>query len=162
MPSWSAEHELILQRLLATSPAVASIPDNDGKLPWHHAADRKHINVLRLLLPYGPAAALLRWFATGGAALRPLFADFVALHAPLTAEEWALVAQPGAGLGRELPAALEQSTAQAAQLVRRLSLADAWRLRTAALALHRAQVRGTIPPLPGLVVWPIVSRVLQP
>jgi len=65
----------------------------------------------------------------------------VAVHWPLTAAQWQQVPAPCPGLGGALPAVLARSEAEAALLVPRLPPADAARLRTFALALHRAQRR---------------------
>ena len=97
----------------------------------------------------------------GSAAALPLFAVFVIMRPPLTEEEWALLPAPCPGLGRALPAALAHSPAQARQVVQRLPAEDVARLRTAALALQRAQKR---PPgldcsvmLPSELVWRILA-----
>ncbi|KAI7839941.1 hypothetical protein COHA_006335 [Chlorella ohadii] len=68
----------------------------------------------------------------------PLFSE-VAAHWPLTAAQWQHVPAPCPGLGRALPAVLARSEAEAALLVARLPAVDSQRLRTFALALHRAQ-----------------------
>ena len=68
---------------------------------------------------------------------RPLFPD-VPAHRPLTAAQWALIPAPCPGLAKALPATLQRSEAEAALLVAHLPAADSARLRTFALALHRA------------------------
>ena len=89
----------------------------------------------------------------------PLFVDVAAGH-PLTADEWQLVPSSCPGLATALPAVLERSPAEVALLVARLPEPQRRRLRTAALALHRAQVvAGAALPQP--LVWRILATGLS-
>lgn len=85
----------------------------------------------------------------------PLYPVLVARR-PLTVAQWAAVPPPCLGLGAALPAVLQRSEAEAAQLVRHLPTADQRRLRTLALCLGAAAWRGLVPPLP----TPIVHQLL--
>ena len=90
---------------------------------------------------------------------RPLLVDVATRHS-LTPADWQLVPSPCAGLATALPAVLERSTAEAALLVAHLPEREQCHLRTAALALHRAQaVAGAALPQP--LVWRILTLALS-
>jgi hypothetical protein len=107
------------------------------------------------LRPAEPVPCLAALLVAGSAALA-LISDFAAVRLPLTSEEWAALPIACPGLGRALPAAIGHSAEQAKQLVQHLPPADAQRLRTAALSLHRAQ-KELQRPLP----VPVVSNILS-
>ncbi|EFN59561.1 expressed protein [Chlorella variabilis] len=113
------------------------------------------LDAARCLLAAGPALPILSSLAAAGPAALPLYADFVIARLPLSGQDWALVPAPCPGLCGVLPAALAHSPEQARQLVRHLPPPYVQRLRTAALALHRAQKElGTSlpPPIVGLIL----------
>ena len=94
-----------------------------------------------------------------------LLPAFIADRLPLTDAQWALIPiAPLPGLCRILPAALACSVDQAGQLVRRLPLADAQRLRTAALCLaarpHLSEHSSEPLHLPAVAVSHILSLLL--
>ncbi|KAL4855970.1 Ankyrin-1 [Chlorella vulgaris] len=130
------------QLLVDRAPEAAAAIDSEGRLLLHAALVSRFgpldLGTARFLLAFGSATAVLAALHSTPAAL-PLFADFVIARPSLTSEEWAAVPTPCSGLGRALPAVLARSTDQARQLVQHLPPADAQRLRTAALSLHRAQ-----------------------
>lgn len=94
---------------------------------------------------------LQSWLPTQYAAL--------ATHLPLTPQQWQRLPTPCPGLGRALPAVLARSEAEAAVLVAHLPPADAARLRTAALSLHRLQ-RGLQLELPAHLVGRMLALLL--
>lgn len=98
------------------------------------------LDAARVLLAVAPPNVSLPLLAQHGDLVLPLFSE-LAVHWPLTAAQWQQVPAPCPGLGGALPAVLARSEAEAALLVPRLPPADAARLRTFALALHRAQRR---------------------
>ena len=121
-------------------------------------ADR--MAVARYLLDEAPIEAddtgtVLTALRDAGEWAVPLYPLLVA-RLPLTAEQWARAPSPCAGLGAALPAVLQRSEAEAAQLVRHLPAADQQHLRALALCLGAAARRGLLPPLP----TPIVHRLL--
>lgn len=97
------------------------------------------LDAARVLLAVAPPNVSLPLLAQHGDLVLPLFSE-VAVHWPLTAQ-WQQVPAPCPGLGGALPAVLARSEVEAALLVPRLPPADDARLRTFALALHRAQRR---------------------
>jgi hypothetical protein len=135
-------HTATCRLLLERAPEAASVVDKEGITPLQAALDPEegpsHLDTARCLLAFGPASAVLAALHSTPAAL-PLFADFVIARPLLTSEEWAAMPTLCPGLGCALPAVLARSTDQARHLVQHLPPADAQRLRTAALSLHRAQ-----------------------
>lgn len=127
----AAGHVEAARRLAAAAPGAAASTDADGLTPLELALSGRHISTARCLLDAGPAATALRTLAEAGEAALPLFADLVAARPALTAEEWALVPAPCPGLGRALPAVLERSPEQAAQLVAHLPADEVQALRAA-------------------------------
>ncbi|KAI3434659.1 hypothetical protein D9Q98_002723 [Chlorella vulgaris] len=148
-------HTATCRLLLDWAPTAATTAGDHGQLPLHLAAMNGHTAVCQLLLDAALNTATaaddrrflpLHYAAQQGhtatcqlPAALPLFADFVIARPSLTSEEWAAVPTPCPGLCKALPAVLARSTDQARQLVQHLPSADAQRLRTAALSLHRAQ-----------------------
>jgi hypothetical protein len=74
----------------------------------------------------------------------------------MTSKEWAAVPTPCPGIGQALQLVLAHPAEQARRLVRHLPPADAQRLRTAALSLHRAQQQLHVF-LPCPTVWDILA-----
>jgi len=70
----------------------------------------------------------------------PALADLVSRLMPLAPEQWAMVPGPCEGFGRLLPVALAVGDSQVLEVMARLPPADASRLRTLALCLHRTQI----------------------
>lgn len=147
-------HVAALECLLEAAPASAAVLAR-GRSALGKALRRllqynkpECEGTVRTLAAFGPAEAALTTLAAAGAPAHYLIADCVAAHLPLSEQAWQLVPAACPGLGRALPAALEASAAQAAQLVRRLPPVDAVRLRTFALCLARAQrtTRVALPP----------------
>lgn len=91
-----------------------------------------------ILARVGPVAPVQAALAAAGGVARPAYAGLVAGHV-LTAEQWAHVPTPCAGLGAALPEVLQRSEPEAALLVAHLSAAERARLQAAALCLARAQ-----------------------
>jgi ankyrin repeat protein len=148
------------QVLLEAAPAAALVADAEGRMPLQLALrtgkQAPHLDAARCLLAAGPATTVLALLSAAGPPALALFADFVIARPPLSGEEWALVPAPCPGLGRALPAALPHSPEQARQLVLHLPPPDVQRLRTSALALHRAHKRWRCS-LPMAVVWRILA-----
>lgn len=110
-----------------------------------------------LAAPGQSASTLLQSLALakGRSLACQLYADVVATHA-CHLGDWQLVPLACPGLPAALPAVLQRSEWEAAQLTRRLPAAEAERLRVAALALNRAQERAGLP-LPQPLVWRILA-----
>lgn len=135
--AFAAKPEAAVKLLLDACPAAALVPNDEGQLPLDCALCRyeqspEHLSIARLLLPVSGPVVSLGALKSAHAEAQPLYADLAALFA-LSAAEWERVPAPCTGLGRALPAVLERSDAEARQLVRRLSLVEQQRLRTAAL-----------------------------
>lgn len=156
-------HRRSVELLLATVPAAAAVREEYGHTPLQLAlliAEPRPAcaAAARCLAAAGPAEEALECLLDSEApddVVMPLFADCMLAHLPLTAQAWGLVPQGCPGLGRALPAALELSTAQAEQVVRRMLPGDALRLRTFALCLARLQRRARLwlpPPLTGRIL----------
>ena len=143
----------IVRLLLDAAPAAASFRANlQSFLPLEEAIDqaatyRDHhlhafathfLQVARLLLRATPPDDALAALAVNGELTLPLFADLAACR-PLSPEQWQRMPVPCPGLGAALPAVLARSEAEAGLLVQRLPAEEQHRLRTAALALGRAQ-----------------------
>ena len=172
-----------VQLLLAAAPETASaemlgpMQMFGGRTPLMAAIYESHMDVAALLVAAMPTDAALSslqhmtflsvsLFSSGTdpAIIRPLFADVVASHAPLTDAQWAHIPSSCQGLSRALPAALACSADQARQVVRRLPPEDTQRLRTAALCLHRLQLRsqeGEPVPLPPAIQQRILTLLFQ-
>ena len=116
-------------------------------------------SIARLLMaaPGQQPARLLQSLRTQVAA-RPLYAE-VASRYPLSPADWQLVPSPCPGLAAALPAVLARSAAEASLLVACLPETERNRLRTAALALHRAQTVARLS-LPQPLVWRILAAVM--
>lgn len=152
--------------LMLTQPSRGSC----GKTPLMEALtdlqrDADRLAVARYLLKAAPIAArdtgsLLAILRQGGERALPLYPLLVA-RLPLTAAQWAGVPSPCPILGVVLPAVLQRSEAEAAQLVRCLPPADQQRLRTLTLCLAAAARRGLLPPLPADVVRLSLVTVVQ-
>lgn len=132
--------------LLAAHPAAALAQDGEGRTPLQVAIRHHRFEAASVLFPASGmsaaqvldrCAALPNYLQSW---LPPLFAALAA-HLPLTPQQWQRLPTPCAGLGCALPAVLARSEAEAALLVAHLPPADAERLRTAALSLHRLQRR---------------------
>ena len=155
-------HAMVVQLLLTAAPetvCIATANDStalDCSLEGLGQGTAGCEAAARCLAAAAPAHAALTALAAAGAPARPLIADCVAAHLPSTDAEWQLVPAACPGLGRALPAALERSAAQAAQVVQHLPAADKQRLRTATLCLLRAQ-RATCVALPGEVARRVVA-----
>ncbi len=110
-----------------------------------------------LAAPGQSASALLQSLALakGSSLARRLYAEVVASHA-CNLGDWHLVPLACPGLAAALPAVLQRSEWEAAQLARRLPAEDTQRLQLAALALNRAQARAGLP-LPQPLVWRILT-----
>ncbi len=104
-----------------------------------------------------PSRLLLSLTSTGPTSL-PLYPD-VATGYPLTTADWSMVPSPCPGLAAALPYVLVRSAAEAALLVAHLPTAERCRLRTAAVALHRAQAVKRVA-LPQPLVWRILTASL--
>ena len=147
---WWRRSEAAVRLLLAANPAAALVKDSDGRLPLHLALLYRgwppYINegAARALLPASGLSAaqgldlLAAVPAQAQPLVQPLYADLAA-HMPLTVRQWLRVPSSCRGLGSALPAVLARSEVEAALLLAHLSPADAERLRTAALSLHRVQ-----------------------
>lgn len=83
----------------------------------------------------------------------------VASRYPLTPADWQLIPSPCPALAAVLPTVLRRSEAEAALLVARLPDIKRRRLRTAALALHRAQAEAGVA-LPQPLIWRILASSL--
>jgi ankyrin repeat protein len=153
-------HTATCQLLVDRAPEAASFTQWQGRTPLQLALNPIRgpplFDTARCLLAFGPATSVLTALLSRPAAL-PLFADFVIARPTLTSEEWAAVPTPCPGLCKALPAVLARSTDQARHLVQHLPPADAQRLRTAALSLHRAQTAVHVTALPASVVWSILA-----
>ncbi|KAL4425174.1 hypothetical protein ABPG75_009190 [Micractinium tetrahymenae] len=153
-----------MRLLLAGHPEAAIVEDGIGRIPLSHELPRhSNMSAAKCLLEEGApppadkalallAKALIPLGTANSMAVQPLYAALVARQ-PLTAEQWAQVPSPCAGLGAALPAVLERSTAEAALLVQHLCAEERARLRAAAICL--SQGRG-LPALP----TPLLLRVL--
>lgn len=177
----------VVRLLLEAAPVAALLCDSSGQLPlevslaeaassWHESRDdswapqamrgwaanaARHIEVARLLLPTGGAAAqdaALAALARAAPALAqmvpvaaPMWAD-VAARWRLTPQQWQQVPAPCPGLASALQAVLRRGEDEAACLVRCLTEADRARLRAAACALARVD-----PPLPAPAVRAVLS-----
>ena len=146
----------VVQMLVSHAPAAATAADGQGRLPLQLAVAGGHAAAIRCLLAAGPFASAVTALRQAGGAAQPLFADLVAAHLPLSCRQWSLLPSPCLGLAGVLPAALARSPLQAAQVVARLPLGDAARMRTFALALARALRQRRIF-LPQPLVWLILS-----
>lgn len=143
---WAARggNEAVVRLLLAANPAAALVPENQGRLPLRLALRYRRFDAARALLPASGlgAAQLLNLLAAAPAHSQPqlhlLYTELAALM-PLTPEQWQRVPVPCPSLGHALRAVLARSQAEAALLLAHLPPADARRLWTAALSLHRAQ-----------------------
>ena len=156
-------HAGMVELLLQAAPGSATARDSEGDTPliWALTGWPGCTAAARRLAAAMPAHAALAALATAGTLALPLLADCVAAHLPLSDAQWALVPAPCPGLGRALPAALECSAAQAAQVARRLPAADARRLRTFALCLARVQRRTRVA-LPAEVAGRLVALFASP
>lgn len=158
-------NEDMVQLLLEAAPTSAAV-EAEGHIsaldlccqahPWHD----HHCRTARLLIaaPGQQPGRLLQSLNSGLPVSMPLFAD-VATRCPLSPANWLLVPFPCPGLTAALPAVLQRSTVEAALLVPRLPLAERRRLRTAAIALHRAQQRSQAW-LPQPLAWRILAACL--
>lgn len=117
-------------KLTARKMATAAYPLREAPLEAQDAG-----LVLAALLQTGNVAA-------------PLY-HLLARRLALTSEQWAAVPSPCLGLGAALPAVLQRSEAEAAQLVRHLPAAHRQQVRSLALCLGAAVRRGLLPSLPG-------------
>lgn len=132
-----------VQALLEAAPGSASARDRLRRSPLHLAIalHRSWPHMARALLAASPLPAVLTSLLAAGAAALPLFADLAMLRPEFGMDEWRRVPAPCPGLGRALPAVLDRSHDQAAQLVAHLLPEDRLRLRTYALCLARVQRR---------------------
>ena len=128
--------EAALSVAAAAAARQAEQPDADNELQFKHPS--AYLDAARPILAALPPDTSLPSLSVLDAPFIPLFPD-VAAHWQLTAAQWALIPSPCPGLGKALPATLQRSEAEAALLVAHLPPADSARLRTFALALHRAQ-----------------------
>lgn len=154
-------HPGVVSKLLQAAPEAAAVRAVEGGTSLELALQVAHVSprfaeVARHLAAAGPANTALRALAAAGAPTLELFAGAVKAHLPLDAAQWALVPARCPGLGRALPAALDCSTHQAAQLVQRLPAGDAQRVRTSALCLVRAQ-RQSCTPLPQAIAGRLIA-----
>ncbi|KAI7839785.1 hypothetical protein COHA_006585 [Chlorella ohadii] len=131
---------------------LATAADDAGCLPLHWAARYCQAEAAGLLLEAAPRSLAL---AKGSSLARRLYAEVVASHA-CNLGDWHLVPLACPGLAAALPAVLQRSEWEAAQLARRLPAEDTQRLQLAALALNRAQARAGLP-LPQPLVWRILT-----
>ena len=159
-------HATMVQVLLEAAPSSAAAEDQHGWTPldvccmtseqW--TCDRDSIARLFIAAPDQQPARMLQSLRKGLPATLPLFAD-VASRYPLSLADWQLVPSPCPGLAAALPAVLDRSAAEAAQLVARLPEAEWLRLRTAALSLHRAQAVAGLS-LPQPLLWRILAAAM--
>ena len=153
-------HATVVQLLLEAAPSSAAAEDGRGCTPLDaccmgpRACHRDSIARLLIAAPGQQPAHLLQSLNQALPASLPLVAD-VASRYPLSLADWQLVPSPCPGLATALPAVLARSAAEAALLAARLTEPEHCRLRTAALALHRAQT------VAGLALpQPLVQRIL--
>ncbi|PRW58720.1 ankyrin repeat-containing protein [Chlorella sorokiniana] len=137
--------------LMAAAPEAITAPGRTGLTPielalgnntLQHTTGAQRQAAARLLLAAAPAADLLPALQRAGRERGwALIPNAVALHLPLSDDEWDLVPYNLPGLGAALPAALAHSREQTRQLMRHLPRSDLFRLRIGALCLGRAQRR---------------------
>lgn len=135
--------------LLQAAPQTALTSTRTGLTPVEVALEYGSVDAARCLLELGllpPAGELLFLLHRGQQLMQPTEAHAaLALYPPLVARlplssaEWQRVPAPCPGLGVALPAVLQRSADEAAQLVRHMPPADRERLRTAAPCVARAQ-----------------------
>ena len=136
--------EAAIQALLAAG-SDPQAKDNESRTPLYWALHQQHsparVQAAALLATAGPTQAVLEELCSADTEIAwELLPPSIASRLPLTKAQWELIpAYPIPGLGRILPAALASSVAQAGQVVQRLSLPDAQRLRTFVLCLARRQ-----------------------
>ena len=156
-------HAGILRLLVQADPSVALLEAGAGVTPLAAAVVSGHVEAASFLLeeaplPRGSPAGVLGAFA--GAAsddMRRLIPVLVS-RLPLTQREWQVVPTPCAGLLAALPAVLQRSTAEAAELVSRLPPVGSTRLRCFALCLARLQCRHGVS-LPAPLAWRLPAAV---
>lgn len=155
--------------LLAAAPQVALQADSRGLLPFDRSLQRlstapagpdrrRALESARSLLPAHDAPYLLtalRRPTVNADRVERLFADLAERH-PLTAEQYAQVPMPCAGLASALAAVLIRSEAEAALLARHLTPATRQRLRRRVLAT--ALMLGRLATPDGLPLPPDVRR----
>ena len=151
--AWGA-HPTVVRLLLQAAPEVALRPDNEGQHPINEAVRRlawattveqlsRALEAVRCLLQAGGVPLLLAALTRAPhERTQPLYAD-LAGRLPLTAEQWAQVPAPCAGLLRALPAVLARSEAEAAALVAHLPADEQQRLQQRLTAAAGALARPT-------------------
>eukprot|EP00887_Chlorella_sp_A99_P001704 scaffold8.g1704.t1 len=157
---WAAQrgHEEVVELLLGTAPETKRRRTAFDELALHWAVTYAHLPAARVLVECStvPPAELIADLLTAVDAPRPrgslptleqrqktahaLIAD-LAIGRALSPADWARLPTPCPGLARALPAVLERSPAEAAQLVAHLPAFARGRLRTLALSLARVQRR---------------------
>ena len=140
----------VVRQLLEVEPEMAAAAtDSSRLLPVTLALANGHRDVAACLLAHGcywpevgggieDPAQLLRALSWAGDPGLPLWAELAARFS-LSPGQWEVVPLPCPALGAALPAVLSRSASEARRVVSHLLPADAARLRTALLSLHRAQ-----------------------
>ncbi|KAL4425216.1 hypothetical protein ABPG75_009232 [Micractinium tetrahymenae] len=152
--AWN-NHVDALRLLLAPAPELALRLTDDGRTPLACALHRKREDAARYLLAecqLPPVGSVLQLLAAAGAWAQPLFAVLAACQ-QLTAEQWALVPIPCAGVGSALLEVLQRSTAEAALLAQHLPPAEREHLQTTLLCFERMRHRHRLPALPSPLEW---------
>jgi ankyrin repeat protein len=148
-----------LRNLRGQLPLDALLASTAASMPAGSKQEAAALATARALLaaPAQSASALLQSLALakGSWLAQQLYTEVVATHA-CHLGDWQLVPMACPGLAAALPAVLQRSEWEAAQLTRRLPAPEAARLRVAALALNRAQTRTGLP-LPQPLVWRILA-----
>eukprot|EP00887_Chlorella_sp_A99_P001737 scaffold8.g1737.t1 len=149
-------HTAVVELLLEAAPQTERARTAEGETALLLAASHGHLPAARVVLQRSAAAPteliteLLAaicspaiWLVTQQKkqhVAHALLADLAALRA-LSPADWALLPTPCPALARALPAVIERSPAEAAQLVAHLPFAARGRLRTLALSLAHLQRR---------------------
>lgn len=134
----AAPESALVESALRHLPLHVALSSNASPLGWRENPDAARMVLLASGLSPSRLLDALRRPATSPSVAQPLYADLASACA-LSDAEWQRVPAPCPGLARALPAVLERSAVEAAQLVQRLPADERERLSTAALALARMQ-----------------------
>ncbi len=152
---------LTVRLLLEAAPHAALLKDGSGNTPLEAAAEGANSFMFsaytrkRCAITAGYLVNHLALLPEGVQQLQDALLPALAASLHCQKEQWTMPL-PCTGLGALLPAALQQSEAQVAWLVRHLPHAEQQRLRTFALCLGAAGRRGLLPLLPS----PITHHLL--